>query len=173
MLDHGEIYDPNYNTFREVFCADHAAAIYRREVFEKIGKLDESLFMYSDDVDLGFRARLCGYRCLYVPDAIVYHERGGTIGRNSPTQVRLIYRNMLTVYLKNMPWPLMRNSILQTVRLLIGMLHHAPHHGAALWGVLEALWRLPNTLRKRQQIQRTRTVTIEQLHIAMTMRRIT
>lgn len=168
MIGHGEPYGPTFDRFREVFCADHAAAIYRREVFETVGELDESLFMYSDDVDLGFRARLCGYRCLYVPDALVYHERSGTIGNNSPTQVRFIYRNMLTVYLKNMPWPLMRETGLQTLRLLAGMLHHAPHHGAALLGVLEALWRLPNTLRKRQRIQRTRAVAIEQLHAAMT-----
>ena len=123
--------------------------------------------MYSDDVDLGFRARLRGYRCLYVPDAVVYHERSGTIGRASSDQVRLIYRNALTVYLKNMPAPLMRQTGLHTLRLLLGMLHHAPHHGAALQGTLEALWRLPGTMRKRRQVQHTRTTSLEQLRAVM------
>jgi GT2 family glycosyltransferase len=123
--------------------------------------------MYCDDVDLGFRARLRGYRCLYVPDAVVYHERGTSFGRNSPRMVRFMYRNGLTVYLKNMPWPVIRSVWPRLLRTWAGSLRHAPHHGAALRGVLEALWRLPDTLRKRREIQRTMTVSTERLRAAM------
>ncbi len=169
MLGHKQLDGPVFDQLREVFSATGAAAIYRREVFESVGEFDESLFMYSDDVDLGFRAQLQGYRCLYVPDAIAYHERGGSIGDSSPAQVRFIYRNGLTVYLKNVPWPLMRSIWPQVLRTWAGMLWHAPHRRAALLGILEALYRLPDTLHKRHQIQSTRTVSLEQLLATMTI----
>lgn len=168
MLGHGQLDGPAFDQPQEVFSATGAACLYRREVIEAVGGLDESLFMYSDDVDLGFRARLRGYRCLYVPDAVAYHERGASAGRNSPAQVRWIYRNGLTVYLKNMPWPLIRSAWPRVLRVWAGAVRHAPRRGAALRGVLEALWRLPVTLRKRRHIQRNRVVSVEQLSTVMT-----
>lgn len=170
VVGSGEPDGSSFDISREVFAASHAGAIYRREVFERVGELDESLFMYGGDMDFGFRARLQGYRCLYVADAIAYHEGSATLGRNSPTQIRFIYRNGITIYMKNMPWPLMRATWPHTLRLLIGMLHHAPHHSAALRGVLEALWRLPATLYKRRQIQRARIVNLKQLWAVMTVK---
>lgn len=167
MLGHGHLNGLTIHRMCEVFSATGAAAIYRREIFETVGEFDESLFMYSDDIDMGFRARLRGFRCIYVPDAVAYHEGSATLGRNSPTQVRLIYRNGLTVYLKNMPWPLIRPIWPGVLRAWLGALRHAPYPGAALRGVLEALWRLPDTLHKRRQIQRTRTVSLKQLRSAM------
>jgi len=167
MLGHDQLYGEDFAVVREVFCADHAAAIYRREVFDAVGELDESLFMYSDDVDLGFRARLLGYRCLYVPDAVVYHERGGTIGRGSPTQIRLIYRNALTVYLKNMPGPIIRRMWPETIRTWLGAIRHAPHRGAAMCGILQALWRMPATLAGRRRIQSEVNVDLNSLRALM------
>jgi GT2 family glycosyltransferase len=168
MLGHDQLDGPPFDQPREVFSASGAACIYRREVIEEVGGLDDSLFMYSDDVDLGFRARLRGYRCLYVPGAVVDHERGASAVRDSPAQVRLIYRNGLTVYLKNMPWPLMRPIWPQVLRAWAGAVRHAPHPGAAAWGVLEGLWRLPDTLRKRRHIQCHRVASLEQLRALMT-----
>ena len=57
----------------EVPGASAAAAFYRRSLFEQVGLFDEDLFMYLEDVDLSLRAQLQGHRCLYLPDAIVYH----------------------------------------------------------------------------------------------------
>jgi GT2 family glycosyltransferase len=168
MLGHGQPDGPEFDEPREVFSASGAACIYQRQVIEELGGLDESLFMYCDDVDLGFRARLRGYRCLYVPDAVVYHERGASFGRNSPRMVRFMYRNGLTVYLKNMPWPVISSVWPRLLRTWIGALRHAPHHGAALHGVLEAFLRLPDTLRKRRKIQRNRVVSVQQLRTVMT-----
>ena len=150
-----------------MFSATGAASIYRREVFEATGGVDESLFFYSNDVDLGFRARLLGFRCLYVPDAIAHHDRSATLGRDSPAQLRLVYRNGLTVYLKNMPWPLLRPIWPRVLRTWAAMVRHAPHRGMALRGVLEALVRLPTTLMQRRRIQRARTVDLNQLRTVM------
>jgi len=167
MIGNGQPNGPAFDQPREVFAASNAAALYRREVFERVGPLDESVFMYGGDMDFGFRARLLGYRCLYGPEAIVHHQGSATIGRNTPRQMRLMFRNGLAVYWKNTPWPIIRATWPQTARLLAGMLRHAPHRGSALQGVLDALWRLPETLRKRRIVQRTRTVEIDALWRAM------
>lgn len=171
MLGCGEPDGPAFDSPREVFGVSHAAAMYTRETLEKVGEFDESLFMYSEEIDFAFRARMQGFRCVYVPDAVAYH--GGTVARGSipPQRVRYIYRNCLTVYLKDMPWPLMRQIWPRTLRLMLGMLHHAPHRGAAMKGVLEAFWRLPDTLRRRRKIQRSRTVGLDELRAAMIAKR--
>jgi GT2 family glycosyltransferase len=163
MLGQGQPDGPHFEEYCEVFSASGAAAIYSRDIFKTVGMFDESLFMYGDDIDLGFRARLRSHRCLYVPDAVAYHERSVAWGHNSPAQIRMIYRNGITVYVKNMPWPLVRPFAPRVVRSWLGALRHAPHRGAALRGVTEALARLPLTLLKRRQIQQTRTVDLQQL----------
>ena len=56
-----------------VLGASAAAAFYRRHLFDDIGLFDEHFWMYLEDVDLSLRAQLCGHRCLYLSDAIVYH----------------------------------------------------------------------------------------------------
>ncbi len=171
MLGCGELDGPAFDSPREVFGVSHAAAMYTRRILERVGGVDESLFAYSEEIDFAFRARMQGFRCIYVPSAVAYHWGSATGASLSARRVRLIYRNCLTVYLKDMPSPLMRQVWPRTVRLMIGMLHHAPHRKAAMRGVLEAFWRLPDTMRKRRQIQRVRTVGLEGLRSAMIVKR--
>lgn len=161
MLGHGEQDGEEWSRPREVFSATGGAAIYHRAIFAAVGGFDESLFMYSDDIDLAFRARLQGFRCLYVPSAIALHEGGGTIGRLSARQIRLIYRNRITVHLKNMPGSLLRATWPRLLRRWLGAIRHAPHVAAATQGTSEALFRLPHTLHQRRAIQPTRCVTDE------------
>ena len=167
MRGSGQADGPAFDQFREVFSATGAASLYRREVLEAIGGADESLFLYNSDIDMGFRARLLGYRCLYVPTAIAYHQRSATLGRDSAAQIHLVYRNGLTVYLKNMPWPLLRPIWARVLRRWAGMVRHAPHRTAAFRGVLEALIRLPHTLARRRRIQRSRVVDLDRLWAVM------
>ena len=88
----------------EIFSACAGAAIYRRELLEKIGGFDENHFAYLEDVDLCYRARLYGYSCWYLPRAAVYHVGSGTTGsRYNPLKVRLSSRNNLFLLYKNMP----------------------------------------------------------------------
>lgn len=91
----------------EVFSPCAAAAMYRADVFRELGGFDESLFCYCEDVDLGFRFRLRGHRCLQVSGAVVRHVSGGISGRQSPLAFYLGHRNSLWVHIKNMPWPLL------------------------------------------------------------------
>ena len=88
----------------EVFAACAGAAIYRKSVFEEIGYFDEAHFAYLEDVDVGWRARIHGYRNLYEPKARVLHAGSGTSGsRYNEFKVRLSSRNNIWIIYKNMP----------------------------------------------------------------------
>ena len=69
-----------YNRACNVFSACAGAAIYRREVFEKIGYFDEMHFAYLEDIDVGYRAKIAGYYNRYCPSAEIYHVGSGTSG---------------------------------------------------------------------------------------------
>jgi GT2 family glycosyltransferase len=86
-----------------VFGACAAAALYRTSMLNEIGAFDEDFFCLYEDVDLSFRAQLAGYRCLYVPTAIVYHRIGGTSGKDNDFTLYYGQRNLEWVFLKNMP----------------------------------------------------------------------
>jgi len=91
---------------REVFCACAAAACYRLAAVIEAGGFDEALFCYLEDVDLGFRMRLRGARCLYLPDAVVAHVGSAIVGRHSDFQLYHGHRNLVRVFVVNMPAPL-------------------------------------------------------------------
>lgn len=87
-----------------VFAACAGAAIYRREVFKKIGLFDELHFAYLEDIDVGYRARIEGYYNEYCPTAVVYHIGSATSGsKYNDFKVRLAARNSIYLNYKNMP----------------------------------------------------------------------
>ncbi len=92
-----------FNEPQLVFSACGAAALYRKELFQSIGLFDESFFAYQEDVDWGFRAQLLGYRCLFVPGAIVYHKSRTTSSKVSGLRLYLNQRNKYFVLIKNLP----------------------------------------------------------------------
>ena len=157
----------------EVFGASAAAALYRRSMLEDIGVLDEDFFLIFEDVDLSFRARNAGYRCVYVPTARVYHKTNASIGTYSHTYVYYGQRNLELVYLKNMPWPLFFKYLpVHLVYDLLALVFFARH--GRLWSFLQAkgsaLRSLPATLRKRRGIQARRVISAKQLDRLLTRR---
>ncbi|MGH8501281.1 MAG: glycosyltransferase family 2 protein [Gammaproteobacteria bacterium] len=96
-----------YLKLEEVFAPCAAAALYRREAVMTAGGFDEAFFCYIEDVDLGFRLRLCGHRCLYVPTAVVRHVGAGTTGKGSDAAIYYGHRNLVWSFFKNMPLPLL------------------------------------------------------------------
>ncbi len=108
----------DYDKKRRIFSACGAAAIYRREVFDEIGLFDEAQFAYLEDVDIGYRARIAGYRNLYAPKALVRHAGSATSGStHNAFKVRYSAQNSVYLFYKNMPWPQM---LLNAPFLLIG-----------------------------------------------------
>ena len=93
-----------YNRQREIFSACGGACIYRRSILGETGMLDENHFAYLEDVDLGYRAKLFGYRNLYVPEAVVYHAGSASTGsRYNAFKAELTAANSVYVVYKNMP----------------------------------------------------------------------
>ncbi|MCD6430811.1 MAG: glycosyltransferase family 2 protein [Deltaproteobacteria bacterium] len=104
-LGHGREANGKFLFRREIFSPCAAAALYRREIVLEIGGFDEDFFCFLEDVDLGFRLRLAGYRCCYVPEAVVLHEGSVVTGRQSPFSVYHGHRNLVWAFVKNMPQP--------------------------------------------------------------------
>ncbi|MBD5544037.1 MAG: glycosyltransferase family 2 protein [Lachnospiraceae bacterium] len=94
-----------YQKAGEVFAACAGAAIYRKEILEEIGYFDENHFAYLEDVDIGYRARIYGYKNGFCPKAVVYHAGSGFSGsRYNEFKVTLSSRNNMYVIGKNMPF---------------------------------------------------------------------
>lgn len=87
---------------RDVFSSCAGAAIYRKSVFETIGYFDEVFFAYLEDMDIGYRAKLHGYRNVFVPEAKVLHVGSGSSGsRYNEFKTKLAARNSMLVMYKN------------------------------------------------------------------------
>ncbi len=92
---------------RETFGPCGAGAFYDREVFLALGGFDESFFCYHEDVDLAFRMRLAGYRCVQSASAIIDHVSSAISGRASDFAVYHGTRNRIWTFFNNMPGPLL------------------------------------------------------------------
>ncbi len=90
--DHGQ-----YNAMEEILFPPGCGAMYRKSLFDGIGLFDEDFFAYADDSEIGIRARLAGWKCLFVPPAIVYHKNSGTAGQYSPLKAFYVERNRLWI----------------------------------------------------------------------------
>lgn len=93
-----------YTKYAKVFAACGGAAIYRRSILDEIGWFDEFHFAYLEDTDIGYRARIMGYKNIYCPEAVVYHVGSGVTGsRYNDFKIRISARNNMYVIMKNMP----------------------------------------------------------------------
>lgn len=150
----------------EVFSICAAAWMLRREDFISCGGFDEDFFCYNEDVDLGFRMRLYGYKMMQCKDAEIIHMGSATTGRHSAFSVYHGVRNRSFVLIKNMPLPILI-PVLPVYILLCcvdlirqakrGTLRHAlrAHRGAFCM--------LPKMLKKRREIQSQRSITLKTL----------
>ena len=95
----------SYNQEDRIFASCAGASLYRRSIFEKIGMFDEAHFAYLEDVDIGYRANIWGYRNMFAPKALVYHAGSGVSGsRHNKFKVDLSARNSIYLIYKNMPF---------------------------------------------------------------------
>ena len=154
----------------ETFSPCAAAALYARRAFEDVGGFDESFFCYLEDVDLGFRLRLLGERCIQVHDAVVRHEGSATSGRRSHFTLYHSARNRIWVILKNLPGPLLLLlfplHILATAWLLLRV-HDKSWRKATFAGVRSGLANIRSVLQSRTVIQRRRKISIAQVAKAL------
>lgn len=146
---------------QDVFAPCAGAGFYRRSVFVEAGGFSERYFCYHEDVDLGFRLRLRGYRCRFLREAIVGHVGSAIAGKGSDFSVYHAQRNMVWTYVRNMPAPYL--WIYLPAHFLVNI-------GSVLWFALywrrlivwkakrDALKALPSIWRERRNIQAGRRV---------------
>ncbi len=90
---------------RKIFSACGGASIYRRSVLNETGLFDEAHFAYLEDIDLGYRARIHGYRSILEPAAVCEHAGSGFSGsRYNEFKIDLSSRNSIYLIYKNMPF---------------------------------------------------------------------
>ncbi len=172
----GELDEGQYDAEEEVLWPDGAACMYRKVMLDQIGGFDEGLFAYGDDAELGLRARIAGWTCIYMPRAVVRHHRGTTLGLLSFRRLRLIERNRVLLAAKLFPGSLLwQNGLHYLARLAAGATAAARGKGeigrfpgwisklkavlALMAGDLEALAMIPATLRKRRAFRRLRKLS--------------
>lgn len=87
----------------EVFGACGASVLLRREMLEDVGAFDDGFFMYYEDLDLAWRARIRGWKFRYTPRSVVYHVHCGSSVEWSPFFLYYVERNRVLVNWKNAP----------------------------------------------------------------------
>ena len=117
----GELDVGQFDRVEEILWPDGCAAMYRRTMLDRIGGFDEDFFAYADDAELGLRAQIAGWKCLYIPGAVVRHHRGATLGLRSSRRLELIERNRVLLAAKLFPWSLLwLNGMYYAMRLAAG-----------------------------------------------------
>jgi GT2 family glycosyltransferase len=154
-----------YREAAEVFGGDGACVLYRREVLDACAVggevFDEDLALWASDVDLAWRARLLGWRCMYEPRAVAWHMRfySPTTRDGLPERHRrLQFRNRLLMMAKNDAWADVRGDLprialyelLALGHVVLRERHLLRAYGAALRG-------LPAARRRRAVVQAKRT----------------
>lgn len=154
----------------EIFSPSGAAALYRRDVFMEAGGFNEAFFCYLEDIDLGFRLQLLGYRCIYIPDAVVTHEGAALVGKHSDFQVYHGHRNLVWTYVMNMPapwfWIYLPQHLLYNLASVLLFVYHGKS-SVILRSKFDAIKGLPRAWRLRRQIQRKSNVDIGKLRKSM------
>jgi GT2 family glycosyltransferase len=151
----------SFTKLEKVNAVSGAAFVMRKDVFEQLGGFDEDFFMYMEDIDLSWRARLAGYSCLYVPDATVYHDYALTFG---PRKTYYQERNRWLMLLKILRW--------KTIALLLPALLLSEF---ITWGwiVLRDARNISNKAKAYGWIVRNRRVVGESRRQVQAQRRLT
>jgi hypothetical protein len=101
---------PPYSSERRIWSAPWTAALFRAELFQRIGLLEESFESYLEDVDFGLRCALAECAGVYVPQAVAWHRGSAALGRWSAESVRLIARNQVWLVARHCPGRLLRKN---------------------------------------------------------------
>jgi GT2 family glycosyltransferase len=160
MVGHTRSAD-QYNQKTWIFGACAGAALYRTEMLDDIGLFDNDFFLLYEDVDLSFRAQLRGYKCIFVPEAVVYHRGSSTIIHDSPLSVYYGHRNLEWTYIKNMPTLLLFRTLLPHIIYDVAAFFYFALNGRSgefmrsKWDAFKGLRRM---LHKRRWIQANKKV---------------
>lgn len=178
---HGEEDGGQYDQPGEIFSYEGAAPFWRREALEKskvFGEAhDEDYFWYADDIDLGWRMRLFGWKSWYIPNAVAYHDRQTTkrlsgnwvgfirIRRTIPAHKRrLDWQNMHFTFLKNdSPLSALKNAPYFFVREFLFVCYIIVFEPFVLAAIPRMICLLPKMMRKRNFIMQHKKATWQEM----------
>jgi len=163
----------NFENNQEIFAANATASIFSREALEKINLsegeyFDNDYFAYYEDVDLGWRLRLQGKKCLYVPNAVIYHKHSATGKRISTAKLFWIQRNSLATQIKNLSFcRLMMMFFTLPLRYIFATFKNRGNLFAFLKAVVKSwiyiIANLKSILKKRRFIQSNKRVSNQEI----------
>ncbi|TFB74338.1 glycosyltransferase [Cryobacterium glaciale] len=105
---------------KDVLFGTGAAMFVRRDVYDELGGFDERYFMFFEDVDLGWRLNLKGYRYAYAPASIAFHKHHASMGSyGSFKETYLLERNALFTQYKNLGDEALAKTFAATLALAV------------------------------------------------------
>ena len=165
MFDTVEEDSGQYDRTRDIFWAMGGAMFLRVSCLETTGLMDEGFYMHMEEIDLCWRLYLAGYRVISVPQSVVYHYGGWSLGAERLKKAYLNHRNSLVMVLKNwsaahLAWIFPARVCLEAATVLMAVSKRDWKHPlAALAGILWVLTHPVDILRRRRAAQRSRTAT--------------
>lgn len=147
----------NYPVSHHLLGPSGGAGLYRRQMLDDIGLLDEDFFAYLEDVDIAWRAQWAGWQCQLAADAVVFHVHSATTTQVPHLKGRLLARNRIWMIAKNYPANYLLYYLPLFIIFEIGALLYVARDRrlrSSLRGRLEALARLPAMIARRRQTPR-------------------
>lgn len=180
VIGRNEIDKGQYDDLNEVVGPSGCAGLWRKDVYELVGGMDERYKFYGEDVELGLKYRLLGYKCVFCKNAVVYHMGSKSIGSYSKEKAFLVERNRLWVLLKIFPLrDILVSPYFTLKRYLYNLYSIKSGKGAAarftdkeppytlililIKVYLSALAGLPHILKERRRLQKLRKISYKEL----------
>ena len=158
----GEKVENQFDSQPEVTAVSGGASMFRSSFFKDVGLYDEDFFAYYEDVDLGLRGQLRGWKSRFVPEAVVYHATGSTSSRVKGFTTYQTLKNYPWIIIKNVPARLLSMMYPRFILAHFGFFVSAVKRGQiipATRGLLVSLVLTPKKVWQRYKIQSNRKIT--------------
>ena len=140
---------------KELLFACGGAMAIKREIYLESGGFDEDYFAFLEDVDLGWRLRIMGYRVVYEPKSIVFHKHGGTARKIPTHQLEFMFeKNRLRTIIKNT-----EDAYLPYFVSMVLMLNINRTFGSSMNNLLEFYFPVSNKEEKSQRAKDSRQLS--------------
>lgn len=140
----------------DVFGACGAGAVYQRKVLNDVGLFNEEFFFLYEDLELSFRHQLLGYRCIYLPSAVIYHQGSATLRRFYPLAMKEAVKNSLATLITCAPEILLKKYVQRIAKFYLIFWCHVIFRGYIkefLYALTYIAVHMPQIIRKRVDIQ--------------------
>lgn len=167
----GEAVKGQFDDDLDIMAVSGGASMFKAKFFKDVGLYDEDFFAYYEDVDLGLRGQLKGWKSRFVPKAKVFHATGSTSSRVKGFTTYQTLKNLPWVIIKNVPLSLLAPMILRFSIAYFGFIISSIQRKQlihALKGWLVSMLYLPKKIRARHSIQSSRNITGEQFSKMLT-----